>query len=331
MGSNRMQRGVLYKAAERGRLKMTSLLLTMGQDPDAADTYGITPLQISAWNNHVGVLSKLATHSTDLDKTDRLGHTALYKAVYRGHLECLECLIAAGASINKQDNTGSSPLMIAVSQGSDDIITKLLKENVDVNAQNASGETALHQAVMICRPDIVYALLEKGANPHLMTRDTYSTPLSYAASLGPSSATTDIVKQLIKCDVNLEVQSVSLDAGRWQRLTPFKLAMFANNLPVAKLLATAGCNVSVVPLWIMDKNSEFDLQSQGISQLYPAALFTDQDFLESLMEQAKYPTRLSIQCRRVVRQSVFNTKNVDRLKIPTRIRSFLQYDDLNCI
>ncbi|ELU10628.1 hypothetical protein CAPTEDRAFT_141552, partial [Capitella teleta] len=115
--SRKPGRGALYSAAERGKLARLSFLLALGQNPNRADTYGITPLQIAAWNNHCKIVQKLCKTKIDVNIADRVGHTALFKAVWRDCHDCIQILLRTGANCDHQDDSGNTALMLSADFG----------------------------------------------------------------------------------------------------------------------------------------------------------------------------------------------------------------------
>jgi tetratricopeptide (TPR) repeat protein len=106
--------------------------------------------------------SLLAEPGQDVNATNRDGQTPLHYAAWEGHVDCLQLLLDADADVNATNSSGQAPLHLAAWYGKDDAVEWLLARKADVNAQDAGGETALHHATRNSRLSTCRALLEAG-------------------------------------------------------------------------------------------------------------------------------------------------------------------------
>ena len=129
-------------------------------------------------------------------KTDQEGMSALHYAGYLGADQVIPALIKKGALVNLRDKRGRTPLHHAVYNGRARAVAILLDHQADPDIkENVNEMTALHLAVMQKQTAIVQQLLEKGANPNLEEKGSY-TPLFIAEQEGLE----DIVALLEKYD-----------------------------------------------------------------------------------------------------------------------------------
>jgi ankyrin repeat protein len=118
----------LHRAASRGHLRATALLLDRGAKVDAADGEGVTPLVLAA---------------------------------YRGHTDVVKLLLERGAYVNAQEKrNGLSSLSHAVGRGDKELVAVLLAHGADPALKSADGRTALERAEANGATDIV-ALLKQ--------------------------------------------------------------------------------------------------------------------------------------------------------------------------
>jgi uncharacterized protein len=130
----------LCRAAERGDVAEMVHLLAVGADPDAPDgMYGMTPLQLAA---------------------------------FEGHGAAIAALLAAGARVDGVDSSvGNTPLMYAASAGHAAAFTALLAAGADVNYRDNDDDTALHRASLFGRLDAARVLVEAGARTDVRNED----------------------------------------------------------------------------------------------------------------------------------------------------------------
>jgi len=99
-----------------------------------------------------GIISKLRSFISageDVNARDEYGNTPLHRATSRGNLEAVRFLLKQGADVNARDRFGDSPLHIAAMLRNLEavkIVKILLEQGADVNARNRYRRTALHIA-----------------------------------------------------------------------------------------------------------------------------------------------------------------------------------------
>jgi len=170
----------LIRAAFYGDAPKVEALLKAGEDVNAANRLGITPLLASAW-----------------------GGTG------KGDVHIARVLIESGANVNATTIRGETTLIAVSIFGNVESALLLLDNGADVNAQDVDGDTALHQAALHGHTAIVRALLAKGAKPNVA--DSHgTTPLMWACDCpspeGVCPERAEIVRLLIAggADVNMK-------------------------------------------------------------------------------------------------------------------------------
>jgi ankyrin repeat protein len=107
-----------------------------------------SPLQVTAYFNHVDVARTLIELGAKVDPDDGRYDSPLVSAVLTNHLEFVQLLIKNGADVNRIDKTGMTPLMYAVVTDFDDSATVdlLLKSGARTDVRDKNRQPALRQA-----------------------------------------------------------------------------------------------------------------------------------------------------------------------------------------
>jgi len=163
-------------------------LVEMGNDPDARDTYGRTPLSYAAENGHDEVVKLLlAMDSVNPDFKNMDGRTPLLFAAENGHTAVVKLLVVTDAvNPDSSDTDGRTPLSWAAEKGHEAVVQHLLatgRANPDLK-DSRWYRTSLSFAAGNGHEAIVKLLLATDAvNPN--SKDTWGrTPLSFAAENG---------------------------------------------------------------------------------------------------------------------------------------------------
>lgn len=309
-------RNALYTAAENGRLNRVSLLLALGRDPDRKDPYGITPLQIAAWNNHCKVVHKLAKRGSDVNLADRLGHTAMFKSVWQGCERCVNSLLCEDARVDIQDHSGNTPLMLAAELGHIQILDTLLKSGAKTEARNKWGESALYIAAAHSNLNGLQLLLQYGADPDARTLES-CTPLFAAVSRRRSQKTTTMVELLLQAGASLDLKGKDSDVNYGKAVTPFEMACYMGNFELAQLLAAAGSSMNPVRNWRRNRN-------------WPGSFRDNQDYLQFFKNLSNSPPTLASLSRTTIRQDLLKKRQLDAtiLGLPRALVDYVECRDI---
>ncbi|KAK1241191.1 hypothetical protein MKX08_001165 [Trichoderma sp. CBMAI-0020] len=167
----------VWWAAVEGHVKVISVLVDAGADPDVPDNVtGIKPLHRAAHSNHSAAVTALLKAGVDplTRKTieskwlvsfhySETGLTPLMFAC-NGHLEAVEAFLPF---IGDKIGLVHRALLWAAEKGSSAVVSRLLQHpGVDVNAI-VEGKTALYVACMELHTAVVAILLQAGALPSI--------------------------------------------------------------------------------------------------------------------------------------------------------------------
>ncbi|MEB3330757.1 MAG: ankyrin repeat domain-containing protein [Candidatus Sericytochromatia bacterium] len=163
--------GIAASAGDTGRIKV---LIGGGQNINAADAEGYTPLMWAALNGQINAVSTLIHLGAALDPQDKEGYTALMWATQNKYETVVRQLLNAGAAVNLRDKHGYTALHWSAQDGQLRIARVLLSKGADPNAQDNEGYTPLMWAAQQGHREVVHELLALGANPDLKDRRGYT-------------------------------------------------------------------------------------------------------------------------------------------------------------
>ncbi|WP_353278785.1 ankyrin repeat domain-containing protein [Wolbachia endosymbiont (group A) of Udea olivalis] len=106
-------------------------ILENGEDIDAQDKDGVTPLHWAVADNNKELAKLLIKHGADVDARNRDKHTPLHYAAVHGYVEIAKYLIDNGANVNAQDQDEHIPLYFSVTNDNKELAKLLIKYGAD--------------------------------------------------------------------------------------------------------------------------------------------------------------------------------------------------------
>ncbi|WP_265039019.1 ankyrin repeat domain-containing protein [Wolbachia endosymbiont (group A) of Yponomeuta plumbellus] len=106
-------------------------ILENGEDIDAQDKDGVTPLHWAVADNNKELAKLLIKHGGDVDARNRDKHTPLHYAAVHGYVEIAKYLIDNGANVNAQDQDEHIPLYFPVTNDNKELAKLLIKYGAD--------------------------------------------------------------------------------------------------------------------------------------------------------------------------------------------------------
>jgi ankyrin repeat protein len=179
----------LHRAAERGDLEGIRAAVEAGEDIDARDVQGRTPLMTATYANQPAAFALLLELGGNVDLQDDMLNNPFLYAGAEGLMDILKLANNAGADPAITNRYGGVAVIPASEKGHLDAVRYLLDETtVDVNHVNNLGWTALLEAVILTDggpvfQEIVRELIAHGADVDLPDGDGV-TPLMHARSRG---------------------------------------------------------------------------------------------------------------------------------------------------
>lgn len=149
MGFFQRWAGVLGAATALLLLAIAALLIFQGEDLEARDKLGRTPLILAAEEGEEQRVRDLLSRGARIEAEDNCEWTALMRAASHGHLETVQFLIDQGAAVNKQGRLGFTALMAAAMNGHHDTAELLIAQGADLSPrEEETGKSALELAIM---------------------------------------------------------------------------------------------------------------------------------------------------------------------------------------
>ncbi|MFQ6650779.1 hypothetical protein Gotur_022854 [Gossypium turneri] len=125
----------LWLAVREGSLPDVDSALTLLKKTagtvNCRNRFGLTPLHIATWRNHLPIIQRLLAAGADPDaKGGESGWSSLHRALHFGHLAVASVLLQSGASITLEDSNCrtpidllSGPVLKVFESGLDSVIT----------------------------------------------------------------------------------------------------------------------------------------------------------------------------------------------------------------
>lgn len=135
------------------------LLKKNGGNIDSRNAFGLAPLHIATWRNHVPIVKRLLAAGADPDARDgESGWSSLHRALHFGHLAVASALLQSGASLTLEDSKSripidllSGPVKQAVGNELDSVTTEVSSWGSGTNYQLGTGNA--HIQKLPCKVD----------------------------------------------------------------------------------------------------------------------------------------------------------------------------------
>ena len=192
----------LVDASYMGDFEVVRILVKMGADVNAKDSYGRTAIESAAMSGNNGLyeflianggnsnlfisasatdeqrVKELISNGSDVNAVNEYGSTALMLASKDTGLEVMEILLLNGAVIDYQDRQGRTALMMAAKNGWKEAVAFLLNHDADIHIKDNNNKTASEFAewhkninLMVGR-EIIELLMESGSTIKAVANDS---------------------------------------------------------------------------------------------------------------------------------------------------------------
>ncbi|KAJ6826633.1 uncharacterized protein M6B38_371070 [Iris pallida] len=153
----------LWSLSREGSLAALDSALVLfkknGGNIDSRNMFGLTPLHIATWRNHVPIVRRLLAAGADPDARDgESGWSSLHRALHFGHLAVASVLLQSGASLMLEDSKCrtpvdliSGPVLQVVGNEHDSVATEVFSWGSGTNYQLGTGNA--HIQKLPCKVD----------------------------------------------------------------------------------------------------------------------------------------------------------------------------------
>ena len=214
-------------------------LIQAGQNVNAMDRFGDTPLGIAIGDDSQEIVQVLVDGGADPNRTDGNGNSFIHLAVRQGNPEIVRTLVKAGANPDEKDFVGNPAIQVAIGKNSPDIVRILLEAGSDPNGTNFIGNPIIHEAIGIgANPDIVRILVEAGANlnaiekPGRFSQGDENTALGEAVKLG----NLEVVQLLTEAGADVNAKTIPFGESA------LEIAVRQGHPEIIEILKTAASN-----------------------------------------------------------------------------------------
>ena len=291
----------LLLACSAAQVESIELLLTLGADPNIADTDGDTSI-LSAIEGHCSVttMQKLINYSAKVNATNNKGITALLRACAYRLMDVVTVLLEAGADPTIVDDVHYSSLHAAVDgRCSKDTLQALIHHGALIDAARKDGTNALLRACKTGQSETVRFLLETGADVNIAKPNGNSC--LHEAVYGHCSSETlhKIIQKGVNVnDVNNKSETALIVACYKAQAEPVKLLLengvnpnISDDYDYTSLHAAVyGCCTNVTLQDIITHEVHLnDQNNNGETAVMLACLYRQQDSVRVLLEAGSGP------------------------------------------
>ncbi|XP_022742077.1 uncharacterized protein LOC111293582 isoform X3 [Durio zibethinus] len=160
----------LWLAVREGSLPDVDLALALlkktGGNINSKNNFGLTPLHIATWRNHIPIIRRLLEAGADPNARDgESGWSSLHRAVHFGHLAVASVLLQSGASITLEDSKCRTPVdllsgpVLQVFGDGQDSATEVFSWGSGANYQLGTGNA--HIQKLPCKLDSFHGSIIK--------------------------------------------------------------------------------------------------------------------------------------------------------------------------
>jgi hypothetical protein len=163
--------GQLASAVARDEIDEVRDLVARGEDVNAKERDGTTPLFIAVENGNIEMVRLLLDFGAKVNARNAERETPLMKIDEDANVELVELLLRSGAKVNAVSSAGNTPLILAAEYSAPEVLQALIDAGAEIDAQNEEGESALMKAADNESLEKVRALINAGANVNLTDKD----------------------------------------------------------------------------------------------------------------------------------------------------------------
>jgi ankyrin repeat protein len=179
----------LLAAAARGDAARIKALIAAGENPNAQDPLGRTPLHVATYGRHHGAMRALVAAGAAPNALDNDRYDIVTIAAVANHVPTLKLALELGASPRNVTSPYAGTALIAAAHlGHVEVVQTLIRAGAPLDHVNTLGWTALIESIVLGdgglrHTETLRVLIEAGADVNLPDRDG-RTPLALARDRG---------------------------------------------------------------------------------------------------------------------------------------------------
>jgi ankyrin repeat protein len=179
----------LFAAAGQGDVAAIKRLLAAGENVEARDAYGRTPLHVAAYTQQREAMRALAAAGADPNALEHDRYDIVTIAAVADDVPTLETALAIGGrATNITSRYDGTALIAAAHLGHDGVVRTLIRAGAPLDHVNNLGWTAVIESIVLGdggrrHVATLRALIDAGANVNLADR-AGATPLALARARG---------------------------------------------------------------------------------------------------------------------------------------------------
>jgi ankyrin repeat protein len=163
----------LHAAVVRGSTADIDRLVRNGEDINARDSFGRTPLMVAAFRRDAAVARALIEFGANVNALEHQSYDVITIAAVQNDLEIVQLAIASGGNVRAVTSPyGGTALIAAAHLGNVEVVKALAAARAPLDHVNRLGMTALIEAIVLGdggtrHQAVVAALIDAGADVNL--------------------------------------------------------------------------------------------------------------------------------------------------------------------
>lgn len=179
----------LHAAVVRGSTADIERLVRNGEDINARDSFGRTPLMVAAFRRDAAVARALIEFGANVNALEHQSYDVITIAAVQNDLEIVQLAIASGGNVRAITSPyGGTALIAAAHLGHAEIVEALIAARAPVDYVNRLGMTALIEAIVLgdggARHQAVVAILIKAGADVNLANNQGTRPFALAVDRG---------------------------------------------------------------------------------------------------------------------------------------------------
>ncbi|TPX35066.1 hypothetical protein SmJEL517_g02378 [Synchytrium microbalum] len=253
---------LLSVACQYGSFDVVVYLLSIGADPNIANSQNLIPLHHACSFGSVPIVQALIDAGTNLDTEGQERKNVIFSNVFlrpidwaceNGHIEIVRLLLDKGVSPHALGDGKIHPLLYAAMGGSVEVAQLLVEKGVDINYQSRYFGTAIVAGAYLGSQDVVSYLIDIGADTELgwdapgleveALRSPKVSPLMASAIKGHHNIFALLLARSPPGEKSVRLEMRTRDSWCFLYLTPMLLAAMGNEPELVRLMLEYGADV----------------------------------------------------------------------------------------